>query len=139
MGKIKLFHFTAARFIEGVLENGLDKGSIPVRADPPRVRYGYQWLTRNRDFDQSWNTQTEIHYDRTAYRITVGIPRIAQHKLIDWKSNCKDLVPTKMARTLNAKGDPENWVLYNGVIYPRWFLRVDAKEGFEPVKLTDTS
>lgn len=135
MKAIKLYHFTAARFVHGVLEEGLTKGSIPVRLDPPKVRYGYQWLTRSEEFDQSWNTMTSLDYDRTAYRLTVEIPSLAQHKLIDWHRHCRRLVPSHVARMLNAKGNPKDWVLYNGVIQPQWIVGVDAKEGFAPVEL----
>jgi len=130
-----LYHFTSPRHIHSVLDEGLTMGHIPISLDPPRLRSGYQWLTRDKSFDQAWNSMTNLDYDRTAYRLTIEIPNIAMGKLIDWTSNYEGLVEPHAWKSLNAGGHPNQWVLFKGVIRPQWFVDVTAKNDFAEIEL----
>lgn len=134
-----LYHFTSPGHIDGCLEEGLTKGHVPVRLDPPKLLEGWQWLTEDGSFDQSWNTMENLDYDRTAYRITIRVPPLANNKLYRWTSVMDRLVEPQARRSLNAKGDPENWVLFKGVLRPRWFVGVTAKEGYPSRTLDEQS
>ena len=132
-----LYHFTSPKHIHGVLRDGLSMGRVLISMDPLRACSGYQWLTTNPDWEQSWNTMTNLDYDRTAYRLTISIPRIARSKLIKWVPHGKRMVEPHAWRALNSDGTPENWVLFKGVVRRQWFDAVDAKDEYMPVSLAD--
>lgn len=120
-----LYHFTGAPQIEGCLTRGLRLGGITHSLHPPRVERGYQWLTENPSWDQSWDSMRDIPYPRTAYRITIEIPMRARRKLIRWDTGWPDLTNEKMARVLSSHGDPHHWFVFDGVVWPAWFRVVE--------------
>ena len=125
---MKLYHFTSPLHVDGCLKNGIIKGVIPIYKDGKYgLIPGYQWLTSNPKFHQEWaNTEyTTLPYDRTAYRLTVVIPKAARDRLFRWFDIC-DKLPIDEA--MNAYGDPENWFVFQGRIKPGWIRRVEQKE-----------
>ena len=121
-----LYHFCPKWMLAGIVRDGLTKGSIPFMNADGKVmlRYGYQWLTMNPDFNQSWNEGSSLPYDRTECRLLVTIPPGDQwERLIPWLSNCQEL--SNMHVDLNSYGDPENWIVFRGKIPVEW-LCLDA-------------
>ena len=130
---MKLWHFTSPHHVEGCRRYGLRLGMVPVSLDPPRLLRGYQWLTSNPDRAQSWTEGSTLPYDRTAFRLTIRIPRSHRGHVRRWTEVGPLLVAADTLATLNEFGDPENWWLYVGAVPPRWIERVvDMRGGAVP-------
>lgn len=124
-----LYHFTPAHLLHGCLSFGIIRGCIPFRLEDNgrlMVRPGYQWLTVNSSWQQSWNVRQAVRYDRAAFRIALKVPKSARRHLYRWIYVCKELAPHTW-QELNGEYDPENWYVYQGRIRPIWIRRVDAR------------
>lgn len=125
---MKLYHFTSPLHVDGCKKEGICKGSIPLYQNKRfGLLPGWQWLTTNPSFNQEWaNTEfSTLPYDRTAFRLTVVIPKTAKKYLHRWL-DIHDKFPTDSC--LNAFGDPENWYVFKGRIKPGWIRKVEYKE-----------
>ena len=121
---MKLYHFTSKHHIESCLARGLVMGVIPVSIDPVEVIPGYQWLTKNKRFQQSWchPSYSSLPYRRDEYRIMVVIPKSQRKNVIPWLQYCEE-TKIESAADLNAFGDPHNWMLFKGKVRPEWFKK----------------
>lgn len=123
-----IYHFCAGQFLEGIKKDGIRLGKVPygIPHDETRMRIkfinGYQWLTSNPEFKQSWNEGSSLTYDRTEYRITINLPQAVRFDLVKWTDFGKDNL---LYNDLSAFGDPENWYLFKGVIIPYWILKIE--------------
>lgn len=79
---MRLYHFTNRMFLFGIMKEVIRLGMIPVSMKPEFVT-GYQWLTVNPDFQQSWNGRVLVKYDRAEIRLTIEVPQIWDHKVIN--------------------------------------------------------
>ena len=125
-----LYHFTANRFLRSIKKSGIRYGKI-LKSDPPNVEFisGYQWLTKNKSFEQDWARGTgRLPYKRNEIRLTIEIPKDHYSDIRPW-SQVKFMVP-KVADILSAYGDPENWILYEGVVWPKWIVSVDKNTNY---------
>lgn len=122
-----LYHFTSPRHIAGCRKEGLRLGSVPIVDTGTKVMLlrGYQWCTTNPERDQSWAQNGTLPYDRTAYRLTISIPRQHRKHILVWLDICDSLCHWSMIDALNSFGDPENWRLYHGIIYPSFIKQVE--------------
>jgi len=120
---MKLYHFTAQHLLNDCLRDGLALGCIPLSVEPPKVIPGFQWLTKNGRFDQSWCRHSTLPYRRNDFRIVVRIPKCQKRNLIHWLLYC-EMKKIASAKDLNAFGDPENWYLFRGIVRPEWFKKV---------------
>ena len=121
---MKLYHFTAGWMLESILKEGLTKGCVPISIQPPRFNYGFQWLTSNDNFNQSWCEYLTLPYNRNDYRIVVKIPDSKKRFLINWIEQGRKYSNNEMFNTLSEFGDPENWYIYQGKIKPQWIKNV---------------
>ena len=124
---MKLYHFAAAHMLNGIQAEGLTRGSIPrfdAHGKPVVLCLGWQWLTDNPAWEQSWNTRTFVPYSRTAYRIEVRVPKSAHTRLKRWLDICGGFGPWT-ADILNNGYTPEEWFVFCGRIPPAWFRRVE--------------
>lgn len=120
---------------------GLTRGMIPVlkagrngdRKEDFSVLPGYQHLTANKSFAQSWEEHSHLPYRRNAVRLTVKIPKAHRTNLFYWLRFC-EAVNLNSARVLNSYGDPENWFVYRGRIPPAWFRAIDFQPEAIPGK-----
>lgn len=129
-----LYHFTAAHLLDGIKNEGLTLGFVPLQLSPPKFRRGLQWLTINSEWDQSWNGGSGLlNYSRTAYRLTVSLPNHRTDKLHRWLDYGKIMVPARMFETLNAYGDPQNWFLHFGPIPPRYIAEITPNPNTEGI------
>lgn len=119
---MKLYHFTAEWMIEGCLREGLTKGQMVISDRPPIFKPNMQWLTSNKDFDQSWCRYSMLPYNRNDYRLTIKLPK--SENLVKWSESGKDLTTLEMYKILSEFGDPENWYVYKGIIKPQWIRKV---------------
>jgi hypothetical protein len=119
---MKLYHFCPEWMLDSILKEGLTKGKMLLNDNPPSFRDNMQWLTINKDFDQSWNKYSTLPYSRTDYRLTIKLPN--RNNLFNWKFQGYQLTSNEMYDVLSSFGDPENWYVYNGVIKAKLIKKV---------------
>ncbi len=131
---MKLYHFTASRFIPDIKRDGLTLGMFPLLDDYGRLN-GFlkpcQWLTDNRRPEQqSWATNRSLDYDRTEVRLTISIPKYHRMKL------ARAIEYVNSHHVAGSKGivtdwpGHEHWYMYFGNI-PRGWIREIEKVGDE--------
>lgn len=138
---MELFHFTGRGFLRGILAEGLKLGSIPVmmkNKDSVHLLTGYQWLTKNGDFLQHWESKSTLPYRRNDYRLSIEIPPYAYTQLMRWQVYAeKQSWLHNTAEVLNSFGDPENWFVFKGIVLPEWIKSVTANKGVELYEFTN--
>lgn len=99
---------------------------IPLSIDPVKLIPGFQWLTKNKSFDQSWTDPklSTLPYQRNEYRITIKVPRASRKNLIRWLDYFEQKLKGSEASVLNDFGDPENWYLFKGIVESKWFKKI---------------
>jgi hypothetical protein len=122
MNTIRLYHFCPRWMLNDILKQGLTLGKIPywseIMGSVQFVR-GYQWLTKNSDWKQSWCEHSTLPYRRDEVRLTVELPQYPTGRILPWLEYCL-VHPDQLQKDLNAYGDPWNWVLFRGNIEPGW-------------------
>ena len=119
------YHFTSKHHVGGCKNTGLIMGVLPMSIDPPNFKNGYQWLTTNPDFDQSWDRGKNLPYDRTDYRLTIEIPDKHKSKLLKFTTDIKKIIPKFIYEALFGYGEPDNWYAYHGLIPSKWIKKVE--------------
>lgn len=124
---VKFYHFTAKRFVDSIMKEGITRGMMVKSINPVRLIPNKQWITVNPEFEQEWARGTgKLPYQRNEARLTIEIP-------LDQISHCKPwtqmkfLVPL-VAEDLSRFGDPENWHIFQGEIPPTWITQIDFKD-----------
>ena len=122
-----LYHFCASQFLTGIKKRGLRHGKIAFGTLEKGIKLisGYQWLTSNGEFQQTWNEGSTLAYDRTECRITIILPKVEKFNLFKWTEFGKD---NPLFNDMNSFGDPENWWLFKGVIIPYWIADIHYKK-----------
>jgi hypothetical protein len=121
---MKLYHFCAGHMLDGIRREGLTRGVMPVvKGNEVRPVNGYQWLTVNPSWEQSWEMYSTLKYRRNDFRITVKIPK-ENKLLVKWTELCKFPFMQETASGLNIYGDPGNWFVYCGNIKPACFREI---------------
>lgn len=120
------YHFCAEQFLSSIRKEGLKIGRMPWGTLDGGVKLipGYQWLTSNPEFQQSWNEGSSLKYDRTECRITIILPVAVRFSLHKW-TEFKDKNP--LYETLSCYGDPENWYVFKGTVIPFWISDIKYK------------
>lgn len=132
---MKLYHFTPAHMVEDVLRQGLTKGLIPILDDQTGRPLGFQgscqWLTSDKNFNaQSWATSQLIGQDRTAYRLTIIVPKTHRKELWQAHQYLPHLNPGTRHLITDWEGS-ECWYLFLGKIPSGWIR--DAQK--QPISL----
>lgn len=125
-----LYHFCAAHMVRSIMQEGLTMGKFPVLSDKGwSFIEPCQWLSAEPDArKQSWATSYLINYDRTAYRLTVNIPRSYLKKL----KKATDFVKTlsEESRGLVEGWDgSEKWYIFKGKIPSAWIVGCKKMKG----------
>lgn len=121
-----LYHFCPAHLVEAIKCEGITLGKLPVILDSGTLLYdGCQWLTEEADpTKQSWATNHAIGYSRTAYRISIWIPK--RHVRHLWKA--EDLVPLLPERSRPIIADwpgSDAWYIYLGKMPASWIQKIE--------------
>lgn len=126
---MRLYHFTAERFLPSIQKQGLTRGVMLKSLNPLAFIHGRQWLTKNPSFDQEWAVGTgALPYKRNEVRLTIEIPEALAENVKPW-SQMRFLVP-EVAGDLSMFGDPENWMIYIGDVRPHWIVEIDRNAGY---------
>lgn len=140
MRRMKLYHFTAKYLLKGIMDYGIRFGKVPVFGQGRKKdEYeflnfikGYQWLTTNPDFDQSWAKQSYLKYTRNDYRLQILIKQRENNKLVKWTEFAKKnshRIPEATHGFLKLQGaDTQNWYLFKGVIRPDCIVQINSRE-----------
>lgn len=125
---MKLYHFTAERFLKGIQKDGLTDGHFPLQRVNAQVGFmkNIQWLTKRQGWDQAFHDPelTELKYDRREVRLTIVIPKSQRLALFD-----KDRIVRTFERGLIpdffADPDCENWFMFYGRVKAQWIRKVE--------------
>ena len=122
---MRLYHFCPEWMLEDILRQGLTLGSLVAQGPNAEIMLvpGYQWLTKNREWNQSWCEFSSRPYKRNEIRLAIKIPFMRCKQAIPWLRFCAKN-PNPSWRNLNAYGDPDNWYVYHGNIPPNWIEKV---------------
>lgn len=121
---MRLYHFTAARFVPSIRRDGITRGFVLVSYEPLALLDDYRWLTVNGLWSQEWAEGTgRLPYRRDEVRITVNVPASHENRVHDWTVVGK-LISLEW-QMLNMFGDPENWRLYRGDIPKSWLSTIE--------------
>ena len=123
---MRLYHFTAAEYLEGIKQNGIVRGHV---ATSPTEALQAPWLTS----DPSWEAQRWTHssaHDKSRFRLTVEIPDNTRG-LWHWPRLARELKvsPEWFKIQSDLRGDPEPWYVFYGVIPPEWIVAIDERPG----------
>lgn len=133
---MKLLHYTARHHAEEILLAGaISKGGIPVPDASGEFLAGHvpgwQWLTDDATWRQSWATQISIRCDRTEVRLVVEIPLLELHRLKRWDAVAAEFgYPPDLARQFAQIGggtDSSHWFVFRGPIPISWLLRLESR------------
>lgn len=125
---MKLYHFTAERFLKSIEKNGLTRGVMVKSMNPPAFLFGKQWLTKNPEYEQSWAKGTgRLPYKRNEVRLTIEIPEENERDCKPWTQMM--FLVADVAEQLSCMGDPENWYVFDGNIRPHWIKEIGRREG----------
>ena len=87
------------------------------------------WLTLDPDpKQQSWATNYTIPYSRTAWRLTVEIPKDSEDRIFD-REKIVQLYP-KADCLFKRWAGSENWRVYHGIIPKEWIVAADRQEPY---------
>lgn len=136
---MKLYHFTAKRFLKDIQKEGLTKGHFPLLRGNGKIGFmkNCQWLTKRQGWDQVFHDPelTKLAYDRREVRLTIVIPKSRQLALLD---------KPRMVRTFErvlipdffAYEDCDNWFLFYGRVKAQWIRAIDINPDFENVHIS---
>lgn len=128
---MRVFHYTALHHARDIIVSGaISKGAIPVpdAAGEYLVGHvpGWQWVTTDADWRQSWATRLHHTCDRTEVRLVVEIPLLELHRLKQWDKVAADYGYTpaiaKAFAEINGGTDSSPWFVFQGPIPTRWIV-----------------
>ena len=119
---IKLYHFTANIYFNGIKREGMTKGVTPTNMVNEKGERLFikntQWLTIDGNVDnQFWAT-----YNRKQSRFTVFIPKeLAMQKLLSMQTFC-EVFKGKLPDGFMDDPIAKNWYVYIGAIHKQWII-----------------
>lgn len=126
LNKNQLYHFCPEWMLESIKKYGLTEGKIIISQNPVRFRVG-QWLTKNPDWNQSWDAFSTLPYKRNEKRLLIEIDNRMSRYLFKWADHGVRLAGQQMYDILSEFGDPENWFVFIGAIKPSCIKEVKTK------------
>jgi hypothetical protein len=132
----RLYHYTAKHHAEGIIrDRSIHGGVIPVPDAGGEYLAGtvpgWQWLTSDPAWRQSWATQLKHNCDRTEVRFTVAIPLLELHRLQRWDKVAADYgYDAELARKFREIGggtDSSQWFIFRGAIPADWIVGFDER------------
>lgn len=140
---MKLLHYTAQRYADGIRESGITLGSLVLPAATGLVQIRpLQWLTDDENWQgQGWAVNHLGDWgDRTVLRFRVVIPKAHRKNLYWWPYFATDVLKMRAEdERVFAKaggGNGTHWWVYKGRIPPGWLRGVEYRDpGYrEPAK-----
>lgn len=91
------------------------------------TRPGFQWLTTNADFAQSWCLLGNLPFPKNAYRLAVLVPEHAMHRLFKWTEFCARGQPDCAEEINTPSVDFRNWFIFYGPIPYTWVIETPLR------------
>jgi len=126
---VKLYHFTADRFLPGIKSDGLTKGVFPLDCKGKLFFINNcQWLTKNPEFIQPWHDPefSTLPYDRRENRLTLNIPKTHMKKLFNW-NDIENKFKPYFIQDFDFHDDKYNWHIFIGRIKPSWIREIEKR------------
>ena len=134
----RLFHYTALHHAEQIRRaGGITRGGVPIpSADGESLAGlvpGWQWLTTDAGWAQSWATRQSIDCDRTECRFVVVVPLEELHRLKRWDRVAADFgyrPETAAAFAALGGGDASSsasWYVFKGPIPAAWLVALERR------------
>jgi len=130
---MKLYHFTAKRFLPGIQKEGLTRGGFPLLKDGNIAMLSCcQWLTKRKGWDQAFHDPelTTLKYDRREIRLTIVIPKSRRVSLMDIHG-MKRTFKGRLLSSFFYDDDCENWFVFLGYVKAQWIRRIEANPDSE--------
>lgn len=120
---LTIYHFCAAHMKDNILAEGLTKGYFPYwEGNNLKPIPQCQWLTTDPDpRNQSWATQHLINYSRTAFRLTIVIPKSHHKKLVRALDFVRNM-PVQDQQLVTGWAGGDKWYIYRGNIPAKWIV-----------------
>ena len=135
---MKIYHFTARKFLREIQKEGLTKGGTPIiKRDSKVVMFrNTQWLTIDKKWEQAFHNpeETTLEYDRREIRLTIVIPASKRIHLADKKRIINVFGATLLPGFFDHP-DCENWRIFYGRVKAQWIRKVDINPKFENVAI----
>jgi hypothetical protein len=133
----RLYHYTARHHADDILKHGgITRGAVPIpAADGETIDSfapGWQWLTSDDSWQQSWATNIMIGCDRTECRFVVEIPLLQLEWLRPWTLAAADFGYThetaeRIAQLGGGSGDTSSWYIFGGPIPRSWLVELEKR------------
>lgn len=156
---MKLFQYTALHHVTEIWKHGaIDKGGIPVPDASGKFLAGHvpgwQWLTDDPEWHQSWATQITLHCDRTECRMVLEIPVLELHRLKRWDAVAAEFgYPPDLAKAFAEIGGgtvhsvagtstpstSSHWFVFQGPIPITWIVGLERRPAHAKVGRTKRS
>jgi hypothetical protein len=135
---VTLYHYTAEHHAREIMAGaGITGGAVPIPSKDGKtlagVTPGWQWLTDDPTWRQSWATRQAITCDRTECRLVVAVPLLELHRLLRWSRVAADFgYSPELARAFAELGggsaaDAEHWRVFGGPIPADWIVRLERR------------
>lgn len=138
MNARRLYHYTALHHAESIIRDGeIHGGVIPMPSSDGEtlegLAPGWQWLTDDATWRQSWATRVRARCDRTEVRLVIEIPLLAMTRLRHWPKVAEQFGFTPdLARRFAelGGGTPESaahWYVFRGSIDAGWVVDMERR------------
>lgn len=134
---MRVYHFTATHHAAGIARDGeMHGGVIPIPSADGQyldaVEHGWQWLTTDPTWRQSWATALKADCDRTEVRLTIEIPLVDLSRLKRWDAVAPEYgytppIAERFAKLGGGSGDTSSWRVFRGSLPADWITAVDAR------------
>jgi len=134
----RLFHYTALHHAEEIrASGGITRGAVPIPSADGRslagIGSGWQWLTTDDGWAQSWATRQSIDCDRTECRFVVVVPLEELHRLFRWDREAGrfGFTPETARRFAELGGgtaaSSAAWYVFKGSIPAAWLVALERR------------
>ena len=136
---MKIYHFTAKKFLKDIQKEGLTKGGTPVKGRDGKTRMftNTQWLTTDSKWDQAFHdpSETKLKYDRREILLTIVIPKSKRLHLAN-KKRIIDVFGLNLLPEFFDHPDCEDWFIFYGRVKAQWIRAIDINPNFKNVAIS---
>lgn len=133
---MRVFHYTATHHAREILVSGaISRGHIPVPDAAGEYLAGHipgwQWVTTDAEWRQSWATRIKHNCDRTEVRFVLEIPLLELHRLKRWDAVAANYGYTpdlaQQFAEIGGGKDSSHWYVFQGPIPAAWIVDLERR------------